>query len=117
MVLSYTTSPAYHILEENRTNIKSAIFTEGHYGQIEVAGIVKYSKQKALANKFLSFMHSKAFAKIIPTTNWSYPVVKTTLPDVYTKLYKPSKMLMLDNQTVERNRNRYISIWRGAIHK
>jgi len=117
MVLSYTTSPAYHILEENRTNIKSAIFTEGHYGQIEVAGIVKYSKQKALANKFLSFMHSKAFATIIPTTNWSYPVVKTTLPDVYSQIHKPSKMLMLESETVEKNRNRYISIWRGAIHK
>ena len=117
MVLSYTTSPAYHILEENRTNIKSTIFKEGHYGQIEVAGIVKYSKHKILAKKFLEFMHSQTFAKIIPTSNWSYPVVETTLPEVYSKIHKPSKMLMLDNELIEKNRNKYISIWRGAIHR
>ena len=29
MVLSYTTSPAYHIVEENKTNIKSAPFKKG----------------------------------------------------------------------------------------
>ena len=117
MVLSYTTSPAYHILEENRTNIKSTIFKEGHYGQIEVAGIVKYSKHKILAKKFLEFMHSQTFAKIIPTSNWSYPVVETTLPEVYSKIHKPSKMLMLDNELIKKNRNKYISIWRGAIHR
>ena len=46
MVLSYTTSPAYHIVEENKTNIKSAAFIEGHYGQIEVAAVLKSSKQQ-----------------------------------------------------------------------
>jgi len=59
MVLSYTTSPAYHIVEENKTNIKSATFKEGHYGQIEVAAVLKSSKQQALAKKFLAFMHSQ----------------------------------------------------------
>ncbi len=76
MVLSYTTSPAYHIVEENKTNIKAATFKEGHYGQIEVAAVLKSSKQQALAQKFLAFMHSQTFANIIPTTNWAYPVIK-----------------------------------------
>ena len=34
MVLSYTTSPAYHISAENETKYKAAIFPEGHYLQV-----------------------------------------------------------------------------------
>jgi thiamine transport system substrate-binding protein len=84
MVLSYTTSPAYHIVEEHKTNIKAAPFKEGHYGQIEVAAVLKSSKQKALAKKFLAFMHTQTFADIIPTANWAYPVVKgAKLPEAF----------------------------------
>ena len=38
MVLSYTTSPAYHLIAENDPTKKAAAFAEGHYMQIEVAG-------------------------------------------------------------------------------
>ena len=58
MVLSYTTSPAYHMVEENRTNIKAATFTEGHYGQIEVAAILKSTKQKDLTKVFSFYAYA-----------------------------------------------------------
>ena len=38
MVLSYTTSPAYHMVAENTERYQAAAFREGHYLQIEVAG-------------------------------------------------------------------------------
>ena len=38
MVLSYTTSPAYHLIAENDSRFASAQFDRGHYMQIEVAG-------------------------------------------------------------------------------
>jgi len=41
MVLSYTTSPAYHIIAEQDRRFAAARFSEGHYQQIEVAGLVK----------------------------------------------------------------------------
>lgn len=118
MVLSYTTSPAYHIIDENRTDIKSAPFKEGHYGQIEVAGILKSSKQKSLAKKFLAFMHSETFADIIPTGNWSYPVTKGSkpLPKAFDTLHKP-KMLLMDGKKVEENRKAIINEWLRAIQK
>ena len=119
MVLSYTTSPAYHIIEENKTNYKTTLFKEGHYGQIEVAAILKSSKQKELARKFLAFMHSETFANIIPTANWAYPVVKTTqaLPKAFDILTKPEKMMLLDGKTVETNRKAIINEWLEAIQK
>lgn len=116
MVLSYTTSPAYHMIAENKYNIKSANFKEGHYGQIEVAAIVKYTKQKELAKKFLEFLYSDTFAQIIPTTNWAYPVKDgIKLHEDFNKLYKPQTMKLLDGKTVQENRKAIINEWLEAI--
>ncbi len=119
MVLSYTTSPAYHIIEEKKYNYKTANFKAGHYAQIEIAGILKSSKHKALAQKFLDFMLSDEFANIIPTTNWSYPVVKTKkgLPKGYTSVYVPKKMILIDGKTVGKYRKAYINEWLKALEK
>ncbi len=119
MVLSYTTSPAYHIIDENRTNFKSADFKEGHYGQIEVAAMLKSSRHKDLAKKFLRFLHSETFADIIPTANWAYPVVKTKqgLPKAFETLSQPSKMILLDGKIVEAHRKAIINEWLTALER
>ncbi len=117
MVLSYTTSPAYHIIAENKTNFKTANFKEGHYGQVEVSAILKSSKHKKLAKEFLEFTLSETFANIIPTTNWSYPVIKTKqgLPKGFDSLRVPSKMLLIDDKTIEKNRKKYQNEWLDAF--
>ena len=119
MVLSYTTSPAYHIIAEGKTNYFSADFKEGHYGQIEVAAMLKSSQHKALAQKFLQFMLSDTFQDIIPTTNWTYPIVKTKkgLPEGFLGLKVPSKMLLMDGKKVEKERKSMINEWLEAIAK
>ena len=118
MVLSYTTSPAYHMVAENKYNIKSAAFKEGHYAQIEVAAIVKSSKQKILAKEFLEFLYSKTFAEIIPTSNWSYPVIKgTKINKAFDKLHKPKEFILMDGKTVQENRKMIINEWLKAVQK
>lgn len=117
MVLSYTTSPAYHIIAEKKTNYKTASFKEGHYGQIEVLAILKSSKNQELAKKFLKFTQSGTFADIIPTTNWLYPVVKTKkgLPQGFKELQVPAKMLLIDDETLEKNRKIWLNEWLNSI--
>jgi len=119
MVLSYTTSPAYHIIEEKKYNYKTANFKNGHYAQIEIAGMLKSSKHKKLAKEFLNFMLSGEFADIIPTTNWSYPVVKTKkgMPAGYSTIYVPEKMILMNGKDVEKNRKAYINEWLKALSK
>lgn len=118
MALSYTTSPAYHMIEENKYNIKSAAFKEGHYAQIEVAAIVKYSKQKELAKKFLEFLYSKEFAQLIPTANWAYPVIKDVkLHEAFDKLHKPKEFILMDGKEVEEKRKAIINEWLKAVQK
>jgi thiamine transport system substrate-binding protein len=116
MVLSYTTSPAYHETQEHTTYIKAAHFSGGHYGQIEVAAILKRSKHKVLARKFLQWMQGREFASIIPLTNWSYPVVPVTLPKAYEHLIHP-KMLMMQREKIQEGRKRYIQEWLRAIKR
>ena len=68
LVLSYTTSPAYHMVAENTDRYRAAAFPEGHYMQIEVAGILKSSANKKLAREFLAFMTGPGFQDHIPQT-------------------------------------------------
>jgi thiamine transport system substrate-binding protein len=113
MVLSYTTSPAYHIIAEKDSRFSAARFSEGHYQQIEVAGLVQSSKQKQLAREFLKFMLSEDFQTIIPTTNWMYPAVLASdrLPAEFRQLIDPSPSLLLDDKLVASKRKAWIDEW------
>lgn len=118
MALSYTTSPAYHMVEENKFNIKSADFKEGHYAQVEVAAIVESSKQKELGKKFLKFLYSKEFAELIPTSNWAYPVIKgVKLHDAFDKLHKPQEFILMNGKEVQEQRKAIIDEWLKAVQK
>ncbi|AEF85869.1 thiamine-binding periplasmic protein [Treponema primitia ZAS-2] len=83
LVLSYTTSPGYHLEYESSDRYRAAIFAEGHPIQIEVAGLLGSAKNKGNAKKFLDFMLSDAFQNTAPHTNWMYPVTPVALPDSY----------------------------------
>ena len=102
-MLSYTTSPAYHIIAEKKDNYAAADFAEGHYLQVEVAARTAASKQPELAEKFLKFMVSPAFQNAIPTGNWMYPVTNVTLPAGFEQLTKPQTSLEFTPQQVARS--------------
>ena len=114
MVLSYTTSPAAHILFENNFDISASIFDEGHYISIEFAGILKTSKNKKIANDFLKFMLSDDFQSVIPSTNIMYPVTNiNNLPDAFKNLEIP-KVLQLNPKEINDNKEDWINEWLNA---
>ncbi|MBP2562693.1 thiamine transport system substrate-binding protein [Neorhizobium galegae] len=117
MVFSYTTSPAYHMVEEKTDRYQAASFSEGHYIQIEVAGLLKGAKDKDLAKQFLKFMVSPAFQDVIPTTNWMMPAAKTSepLPDAFGKLVQPAETFLMGSDEVAKNRQAWIDEWLTAM--
>jgi thiamine transport system substrate-binding protein len=117
MVLSYTTSPAYHMVAEDTERYQAAAFSEGHYIQIELAGMLTTSNNKTLAREFLAFTMTPAFQNIIPTTNWMMPAAPTSapLPDAFSRLVKPHDTLMMDPEVVAANRRAWIDEWLTAM--
>ncbi|EKP0301611.1 thiamine ABC transporter substrate binding subunit [Aeromonas veronii] len=115
MVLSYTTSPAYHLIAENKPQYQAAAFEEGHYRQVEVAAKLKSAKQEKLADQFLQFMVSPAFQQEIPTGNWMYPVIDRPLPKGFEQMITVAKPLAFSSDEVAANRKGWIREWLQAV--
>nr|WP_250153599.1 thiamine ABC transporter substrate binding subunit [Cedecea lapagei] len=117
LVLSYTTSPAYHIIEEKKDNYAAADFSEGHYLQVEVAGRLANSKQPELAEKFIKFITTPGFQNTIATGNWMYPVTNVALPAGFDSLVKPQTTLEFPPQQVATQRAEWINEWQRAVSR
>ena len=77
MVMSYTTSPAYHIGVEKKTQYKAAGFAEGHYLHVEVAGMTVNGPKNPLGARFMGFLVSEGFQSLMPEGNWMMPARHT----------------------------------------
>jgi thiamine transport system substrate-binding protein len=119
MVLSYTTSPAYHISAEKKLNFKAASFSEGHYAYVETAALLAASKQPELGAKFMAFMLGDAFQSAIPEGNWMYPVKTPAagLPPSFADLIKPTRVLQFTPDEVLATRRAIIDGWQNATSR
>lgn len=115
LVLSYTTSPAYHIIDEKDERYAAAIFSEGQYRQIEIVGQLASSKHPELAAKFMAFVLTPEFQQNIATKNWMYPVIDVELPAAFEQLAKPEKILELNAAEINQNRTNWIQEWQRAV--
>lgn len=115
MVLSYTTSPAYHAVAENDDKYAYAPFTEGFVPQVEVAGLLKSAKQVELGKAFLSYLITSEAQKVIPTTNWMYPVIDIgdALPAAFGK--PPEKVLPVDEAALTANGRAWVDAALAAL--
>jgi thiamine transport system substrate-binding protein len=113
MVLSYTTSPAYHIISDNTERYQAASFTEGHYLQVEVAGLTKKGAENPLAGQFMSFMLTPAFQDAVPESQWMLPAAKTSEPlnEAFERMVKPAESLTIPSEEIAANRKAWIDEW------
>lgn len=94
IVLSYATSPAYHIEYDNTDRYKAFIPEEGGFREVEFAGIVKGSRNTYLAKKFIEFMLTEDFQKHIPKTQWMMPVIENVaIPESFSTQPVPARDL------------------------
>lgn len=116
MVLSYSTSPGYHMAVDETDRWQAAAFEEGHYLQVEVAAALASSKALPLAREFLAFLTTPEAQASIPLGNVMYPVVDLgdDLPDAFEKLIEPASVLQLSPEVVRDNRSDWIDEWLEA---
>lgn len=113
-VLSYNTSPAYHVVTEGNSQYRAAPFSEGHVAQIEVAAITRTSQQPELARQFLSFLISPDAQTLIPTSNWMLPVIDgVELPPIFDQLISPQRIGFTPAEVAAQRRD-WIREWRSA---
>ncbi len=119
MVLSYTTSPAYHEIADGSTRYKAASFAEGHYLQVEVAARTVKGEANPLAQAFLDFMTTPAFQDTIPETNWMFPAAATSAPlnPAFERAGKPAETLVFSPEEVAKNRQAWVREWLDVMSR
>lgn len=110
MVLSYITSPIYHLVEEKDSNYQALDFKDGIPIQVEFAGVLDSCKNCDAANKFISFIQSQEAQRIIMMKNYMLPmdrqVVEGTAFDTL-NVYKLIDFKIPSKEEI----NKWLSIW------
>lgn len=87
------------------------------YRQVELMGIVKGTKRRELAHKFLDFVLSPEVQSLLATTNVMFPVnSKAEVPDVFAEnVVIPSHPVMVDPQLVDAKLEEWLRDWSRVI--
>ncbi|MBP5161704.1 MAG: thiamine ABC transporter substrate-binding protein [Spirochaetales bacterium] len=113
IVISYTTSPVYHVMWEDTTRYQALLFTDGHEATIEAAGIVKGTKHRAEAEAFIDFLLTDAQVDLA-NANSMYPVnTSITLPAAYDYAPVPEKIYTGSSEKAAE----LLKLWTDAIVK
>ena len=114
IVLSYTTSPVYHVMNDNTTRYQAIIFPEGHEATIEGIGILKGTDMREEAEAFVDFILTDAQGDIA-IANSMYPAnSETELPDAF--VWAPKPAIMYTSLAIpESTRTELVEAWTEAM--
>jgi len=121
LVVSYATDPAYDVMSASTpipdAPVAAVVGPDTCFHQIEFVGILKGTKQLALAQKFVDFMLSASFQADVPGQMAVYPVaLNIPLPDAFTKFAPiPSQPAILSADDISKNRDAWIQAWTNAV--
>ncbi len=103
LVISYTTSPAYHVEYDKSDRFRAILFPEGHPWSVEGVAILNGAKNPEGAKKFIDFLTSEEGQAVLPLTQWMYPANGSVrLPQSYQKAAPiPAKTLVSDPDSVQ----------------
>ncbi len=113
LVVSYASSPAAEVLFGELETAPSASLTQGCYRQIEYAGILKGTRDEDASRQVIDFLLDRRTQEDIPLNMFVFPVRQdATLPDVFTEFTTlPESPAIMDPQTIDTNRERWIQEW------
>jgi thiamine transport system substrate-binding protein len=117
MVVSYGSSPAAEVIFADKppkeAPTASVIGKNTCFRQMEFVGILKGTKQRALAEKFVDFMLSVPFQEDMPLQMFVFPVnQQARLPDAFQKHVQiPDQPAVMDPQQISKNRDAWIQAW------
>ena len=119
LVVSYSTSPPAEVVfaEKPLDDAPTGVMTDTCFGQVEMAGVLRYGKHKAEARKLVDFMLSKRFQEDMPLQMFVFPVVRgARVPVEFTKYAaKVEHPLSIPAKEIDANRERWIGEWTKIV--
>jgi thiamine transport system substrate-binding protein len=119
LVVSYATSPAAELVfsETKPAEPPTANLLAGSFLQVEFAGILKGTRQRALAEQLIDFMLGKRFQEDVPLQMFVYPVLPdAAVPDVFKQFAQvPDQPLGLPPEQIDQNREEWLDAWTKAV--
>lgn len=117
MVVSYASSPAAEFIyaETKLTESPTASLVEKGmcWRQIEFAGILKGTQNRAVAEKFIDFLLSQPFQEDVPMQMFVFPVLpEAVIPEAFQKtVASPQQPASLDPDLIASQRDAWINAW------
>ncbi|MFH1781839.1 MAG: thiamine ABC transporter substrate-binding protein [Patescibacteria group bacterium] len=98
IVLSYLTSPAYHIAFDETDVYKALPIKDGYVRQVEGVGVVNGATNETGAKKFIDYILTDNVQSQIGETQWMFPVLgdETTWPEAYSEIIIPENNEVLE---------------------
>jgi len=116
IVLSYDTSPAYHIAYENTDRYRNLILNDTGYAQIEFAGISALAQNVAGAQRAMDYLLSSEFQAEIPLNQFMFPVRDdVTLPEAFTQIDRPTTSVHMDGERVDERFEAWVADWEEVM--
>ncbi len=118
LVLSYGTSPVYHLLYDKVEKYQALVLDGAAYAQIEGMGIVKGAKNLKSAQQLVDYILDPEFQSALPEQQFMYPVRSDVkLPASFKIAAKVDKILNLPQAKVEANLDKWLADWEKAINQ
>lgn len=121
LVLSYSTSPLYHFLYEQKEQYAATNFSEGSVVQIELAAkIAKNEMQEnSCAEPFLSFLITPKAQEIIAKNNVMLPVISTPIEPHFDQIKQQLKQKHIFNSEPSESEitKQWIQTWQRNLSK
>jgi thiamine transport system substrate-binding protein len=116
IVLSYGTSPVYHLLYDETERYQALILDGGAYAQIEGVGITKNTNNLKNSKLLVDYILSPDFQRLIPENQFMYQVREDVeLPESFRVAAQAGKLFNLPPEQVEANLDRWLSEWEQVM--
>ena len=118
IVLSYGTSPVYHLLYDKTERFQALVLDGAAYAQIEAASIIKNTPNLKNAQLLLDYILSPDFQQLIPENQFMYPAIdKIGLPPSFKIAAQAKRILNLPPEKVAANLDRWLEEWDKVINQ
>ncbi len=116
IVVSYESSPPYHIAYENTERYKNLILGDVGYAQVEVAGITRGAKNVENAQRLIDYILEAQFQEIIPLNQFMYPVnPEVELPPAFEQVAKAGRTITIPVEQVDENFDEWLEAWEAVM--